>query len=164
MIRKWSPYLVTAICAITAGQLWAQAPRVATLDIEWQNAVVYIDDLADPAKLGTSQSPATPSTRNFMPFLAFGDIVSVNGKPARGSWVDNGRLVQLVRTPAPGQAISDLVVRGGMVDIHLEILQTDGTPVGTIMSSGFTGGSVPPGIPPPGINFNLTVTGGTGLS
>jgi hypothetical protein len=96
-----------------------------------------------------------------MPFLAIGDIISVNGKPAKGSWVDSGRLVQLFRNPAVGQAISDLAVRGGMVDIHLEILQSDGTPVGSIMTSGFTGGSAPPGLPS-GLFFNQTVTGGTG--
>jgi uncharacterized protein (TIGR03437 family) len=48
-----------------------------------------------------------------------------------------------------------------MVDIHLEILQSDGTRVGSIMTSGFTGGSAPPGSPP-GLFCNLAVTGGTG--
>src|SRR5262249_15321090 len=48
-----------------------------------------------------------------------------------------------------------------MVDIHMEILQIDGTPVGSIMTSGFTGGSAPPGLPS-GLFFNQTVTGGTG--
>jgi uncharacterized protein (TIGR03437 family) len=39
--------------------------------------------------------------------------------------------------------------------------QTDGTPIGTIMTSGFTGGNAPPG-PPAGLFCNMAVTGGTG--
>jgi len=160
MIRNWKPYLSAAIFAGLAGQAAAQAPRVVTLDIEWENAVVYIDDLADPSRLVTSPTPVTPNTRNFMTFTAIGDIISVNGKAAKGAWVNNGRAVQLVRTPAPGQSIGDLALRGGIVDIRFEILDSDGTPVGTIMTSGFTGGSSPPGLT--GFCCNLAVTGGTG--
>jgi hypothetical protein len=160
MTRNWNRTLAAAFCAVSFGQAWAQAPRVATLDIEWENGVVYIDDLADPSRLVTSPASVTPNVRNFMTFMAIGDIVSVKGKPAKGSMVDSGRLVQLVRSPAPGQAIADLALRGGMVDIYLEILQDDGTPLGSIMASGFTGGGPPPGAP--GQCCNLAVTGGTG--
>jgi hypothetical protein len=159
MTRKWNGIIAAVFCS-AAGQAWAQAPRLATLDIDWENAVVYIDDVADPSRFVSSPTPVTPTLRNFMTFLAIGDIVSVNGRPAKGSFVDRGRVVQLIRTPAPGQAISDLALRGGMVEIHLEILHSDGTPVGTIMTSGFTGGGPLPGSPGP--CCNLTVTGGTG--
>ncbi len=161
MTRNWNRTLTLVFCAVAFGRAWAQAPRVATLDIEWENGVVYIDDdLADPSRLVTLPTSLTPNVKNFMTFMAIGDIVSVNGKPAKGSMVDGGRLVQLVRTPAPGQAIGDLALRGGMVDIYLEILQSDGTPVGSIMTFGFTGGGPPPGSP--GQCCNLAVTGGTG--
>src|SRR5436190_1012504 len=103
MTRNWNRILAAAICTIAAGQAWAQAPRVATLDIEWENAVVYIDDLADPSRLVASPTSVTPNVRNFMTFMAIGDIASVNGKPVKGSMVDSGRLVQLVRSPTPGQ-------------------------------------------------------------
>src|SRR5713226_7369915 len=114
MTRNWNRTLTAVFCAVAFGRAWAQAPRVASLDIEWENAVVYIDDLADPSRLVTSPTSVTPNVRNFMTFMAIGDIVSVNGKPAKGSMVDSGRLVQLVRSPAPGQAIAD-ALRGGMV-------------------------------------------------
>jgi hypothetical protein len=94
-----------------------------------------------------------------MRFIAIADIISVNGKPAKGNWVLGGRLVQVLSNAMPGQAIGDLAVRGSMADIHLEILNNDGTPIGTIMTSGFTGGNAPPGLP----GFcNLAVIGGTG--
>jgi hypothetical protein len=161
MIIKWKRYFATL--AIVAGQTWAQAPAVAILDIEAENAVSYIDDLADPAKQVTSPAPVSPNVRNFMKYILMGDIVSVNGKPAKGTFVGSGRLVQLVRSPASGQAISDIALRGGMVDVHLEILQSDLTPIGSIMSSGFTGGAAPPGLSfLTGNPGNLAVTGGTG--
>ena len=159
MIRKLKPFLTRAICAIAVGQAWAQPPRAVTLDIEWENSVGYLDDLPDPSKLVTSTGIPTLNLRNFMRFIAIADIISVNGKPAKGAWVLGGRLVQVFRSPMPGQAIGDLAVRGSMADIHLEILDNDGTPVGTIMTSGFTGGNAPPGLP----GFcNLAVIGGTG--
>jgi hypothetical protein len=50
-----------------------------------------------------------------------------------------------------------------MVDIHLEILQGDGTSIGSIMTSGFTGGAAPPGLSNlTGNPGNLAVIGGTG--
>ena len=159
MIKNLKPFVTSAICAIVVGQAWAQAPRTFTLDIEWENSVGYLDDVPDPSKLVTSPGIPTFNPRNFMRFIAIADIISVNGKPAKGTWVLGGRLVQIFRSPMPGQAIGDLAVRGSMADIHLEILDNDGTPVGTIMTSGFTGGNAPPGLP----GFcNLAVTGGTG--
>lgn len=146
-------------CAVSLIRAWAQAPQQSILDIEWENAVGYIDDLADPSKLVTSSSVASANIRNFMPLFSIGDIVSVNGKPAKGSWVLGGRIVQLVPGPLPGQAIGDLG-RGAMVEVTFEILQNDGTSVGSIMTSGFTGGAAPPGLP--GLFCNLAVIGGTG--
>src|SRR5882724_7470065 len=102
MTRNRKPSFSAAICVIAVGQAWAQAPRVATLDIEWENAVVYIDDVGAPSKIVTSPTSVTPNVRNFMTFFAIGDIVSVNSKPAKESLVEGGRLVQLFRSPAPG--------------------------------------------------------------
>ena len=99
MTRNWNRIITAALCAIGVGQAWAQAPRVASLDIEWENAVVYIDDLADPFRLVTSPNPVTASVRNFMPYIAMADIVSVNGKPAKGAWVVRGRIIQLFPNP-----------------------------------------------------------------
>jgi hypothetical protein len=82
--KKWKSLVTAALCAVFFGRAWPQEPRVATLDIAWENAVVYIDDLADPAKLVASPNPVTPNVRNFMTFMAIGDIVSVNNKPATG--------------------------------------------------------------------------------
>jgi uncharacterized protein (TIGR03437 family) len=61
----------------------------------------------------------------------------------------------------PGNAIAD-VVRNVAQVVSFEILKSDGTPIGTIMASGFGGGAAPPGAPLEVKVSNFAVTGGTG--
>jgi hypothetical protein len=77
------------------------------------------------------------------------DIVSVNGQPAKGTYVGRSRTVALSPTPTGAEnseAIAD-VTRTALREHVFEILQPDGTPVGTVMSVGFSGGPAPPGAP-----------------
>ena len=159
MMRTWKTIAAATFCALASGIARAQAPEFVILDIEWANEVAYFDDVADPSRLVTSPGPTPVTVRNFMQLLFIADIVSVNGKPARGSLIFASRLIQAVPNPSPGQAIADLG-RFSIGEQHMEILQSDGTPVGSIMSSGFGGGPAPPGLPA-GVS-NFTVIGGTG--
>jgi hypothetical protein len=112
-----------------------------TLEIEWDNFVNYNGDVADYSKLQASANRVdvvTANLRNFIPQLGIADIVSVNGNPARGFWVSSGLRLALTPSPMPSQAIGD-VVRAGVADLHFEILHADGTPIGSIMTSGFSG-------------------------
>jgi hypothetical protein len=53
----------------------------------------------------------------------------------------------MTSTPGPGQSIAD-IQRGGAMDTEsFEILQSDGTPVGTMFSTRAIGGDPPPGSP-----------------
>jgi hypothetical protein len=70
-------------------------------------------------------------------------------------------VVNLTTNPSSGQAIADLT-RTNIVDRIVEILQPDGTPIGSITTSGFDGGDVPPGAPAGGRLGSFVVTGGTG--
>src|SRR5262249_39312333 len=160
MVRKSNPFITAALCVFALGRAWAQSPKFATLDIEWENYVGYTNDLADPSRFGMLPNMVNPNIRNFMTSVLVADIVSVNGRPAKGSWVARGEIIMLVPSPTPGQAIGD-IGRGGVGDYHIEILQTDGTPVGSIMSSGLITGPAPPGAPS-GLFLNVAVTGGTG--
>jgi len=69
--------------------------------------------------------------------------------------------VNLNSNPSGSQAIAD-VNRFQAMDTLLEIQQADGTAVGTIVLTGFTGGAAPPGAPKAGPTGNFAVTGGTG--
>jgi hypothetical protein len=71
------------------------------LGYEWENGVVNIDDVADPARLVTSPTPVAPIIKNFSPFIAIADIVSVNGKPAKGLWVDGAEVSRSFQAPRP---------------------------------------------------------------
>jgi hypothetical protein len=130
------------------------------LDIEFENYVNYVNDPADPSKLATSPNMVNANIRNFMTSILVGDIVAVNGRPAKGSLVVKSQFMMLGPSPMPSQAIGD-IAQGALGDSYLEILQTDGTRVGSIMSalSGFT--TAPPGVPP-GQFANSAVAGGTG--
>ena len=156
---KWNRILTAAFCAVAFVQAWAQTPQFATLDIEAENFVGYVNDLADPSKLAMSPNIVTGNIRNFMTNIFIGDIVSVNGRPAKGDWIARGQFIMLVPNPMPGQAIGD-TAQALPGDLYLEILQTDGTSVGSIRTAGGFGGA-PPGVPP-GQSGNLAVTGGTG--
>ena len=157
-MKTWN-IVGAVLCSLAASQARAQAPEFVVLDVEWENSVAYFDDVGDASRLVTSpaQVPATP--RNFMQLVVIADIVSVNGKPARGCLIFATRLIQAVPNPSPGQAIGD-VGRFSVGDLHIEILQSDGTSVGSIMSSGFGGGPAPPGTPAGVANF--AVIGGSG--
>ncbi|MGH8245896.1 MAG: hypothetical protein ACREUU_05635, partial [Gammaproteobacteria bacterium] len=87
--------------------------------------------------------------------------VAVNGKPAKGTLVQRASLVNLTPNARSGQAIAD-TERAILTDATLEILQPDGTPIGTIMLGGLILGPPAPGAPLTAISSNVAVTGGTG--
>src|SRR5262249_49427241 len=63
--------------------------------------------------------------------------------------------------PVNGQGIAD-VVRNNVNNQVFEILQNDGTPIGTIVTSGLGVGSAPPGAPLGVTQGNSAIVGGTG--
>jgi hypothetical protein len=134
------------------------------LEVQAENFVAYVGDVSDVLKFATEPGVTTVSAigpRNFGTTLAIADIVAVNGKPAKGTVVINMRTITLSAAPTPGQAISD-TARGASSNYALEIQQADGTPVGNIYASGFSGGAPPPGAPLAVAGSNNAVVGGTG--
>src|SRR5712691_11783508 len=100
MTTNWNRTLAAALCAAAIGRAWAQTPQLATLDIAWENGVTYGDDVGDPSRFATSPSPPVlGNPKNFVSFVSIRHIVSVNGKPAKGSFVDGGRGIFLLRNP-----------------------------------------------------------------
>jgi uncharacterized protein (TIGR03437 family) len=136
----------------------ASSPVVLVLDIE--NLVEYQNDVADPAKFATNEGvtpAATPS--NFLQAVVIGDIVAVNGEPAKGTFVGRPAGIRLSPEARRGLAVADTT----RISIGLrtfEILKVDGTPIGTIVAEGLNGGTTPPGPDVGGQNF--AIVGGTG--
>jgi hypothetical protein len=165
MIRKWE-ILIAAAAWATSQAAMAQ-PKATILDIQGANWVSYYTDVFDFAKIASDPGIAIAlrPTKPFQYYVDITDIVSVNGSPARGTWVNVGTpQLRLDPNAAPGssppQAVAD-VTRLGITQHCLEILQPDGTPIGTIMISGMNFGPAPPGAPSL-VRDNLAVVGGTG--
>ncbi len=150
--------LATASSHLGYGQ--EPAPTILTIDVE--NFVEYVDDVADPAKRA-SVSDITPAARlrNFAAVAGIADIVAVNGQPAKGTASWRGWILGLDPTPNVEFAISD-TLRTSLRYYTLEILKTDGTPIGTILGAGPNGPSPAPGAPASITTGNYTVMGGTG--
>jgi hypothetical protein len=70
--------------------------------------------------------------------------VAVNGQPVKGNYVGRTGVVNL--SPTGNGAIAD-VTRTALREHLFEILQPDGTTIGTIISVGLSGGPAPPGMP-----------------
>ena len=141
----------------------AQAPKAAILRIDVANYQPYTYDVFDIQKFATAPvaSTLTQPGRAFDFFVIFGDIVAVNGKPVKGLWTARGTTLFFEPNAVPGHSIADLT-RGNVIDMYWEILQIDGTPIGTLAASGLTRGSPPPGAPQAQTGDNLTIVGGTG--
>jgi uncharacterized protein (TIGR03437 family) len=153
--------LLAALHCLSA---FGQQPPPSILTVDIQNVVEYQGDISDPSKFAAN-SKITPSA-GVGPFsvnVAFGDIVAVNGHPAKGVYVGRPVGVVLTPTPKPGQAIAD-TAHASLRSHTFEILKIDGTPVGTMMSFGLDGGLPPPGAPsyPVAARGNYTIFGGTG--
>jgi uncharacterized protein (TIGR03437 family) len=137
------------------------APVILQVDV--QNLVAYVEDTADVTKYATlpNITPAVPP-KNFYAVVQIGDIVAVNGQPAKGTVTVINRRINLAPTPNPGDSIAD-TGRNNMAIFAFELLASDGTPVGSLMAVGLAGpGTLPPGSPPGQTQGNSSVTGGTG--
>jgi uncharacterized protein (TIGR03437 family) len=159
---------------LTMAGLDGQTPAATVLRIDIDKYVPYHYDVFDESKFASVADITTVTAgRPFGQVIIIGDIVAVNGKPAKGVWTLRGTNLYLtpnVDVQSPGsflpfdqvrQSIAD-VIRFHIQDIIWEILQADGTPIGTIMASGYSRGSPPPGATPDWQFDNMTITGGTG--
>jgi uncharacterized protein (TIGR03437 family) len=152
--------LFAAVCAQPG---LAQTAPPVILQIDVADQVLYFEDNADPTKFATDPNvpPRIPIV-NFIRTQGIADIVGVNGQKVLGSY-STSYSGFFLRTATPGgQAISD-TVRNAVGVITLEILKSDGTPIGTIVGSGLAGGTPPPGAPLANTGgSNMVIIGGTG--
>ena len=109
------------------------------LYVELQNVVEYQEDTTDLSKWGTNPNITQGSFGKGtgvgcagMPIIGYGDIVSVNGQPVRGTYVARAAAACTSTDPVPGvNAIADTTWPSKR-DETFEILQSDGVmPVGT---------------------------------
>ena len=138
-------FLVAVCHSLALGQA---TPSILEIDVA--NMVEYQQDSSDVSKMATNPNVTPPLARpnNFFDATVLGDIVAVNGQPARGTYAARARAIISNPAPSPGQAIAD-TARLSIRETTFEILQSDGTQIGAIMTFGVNGGpgSFPPGAP-----------------
>ena len=163
MLGKLRTLAFTALSAVAYCQLaLGQAAPATILDIELANFVTYFADVSDSSRLATDPNRTTVTQpRNFSRVIGIADIVSVNGKPAKGVMTEQRTQFNLRVNPTPGQAMADLE-RNNRLERYYEILKPDGSQIGSIMAVGNGGGDPPPGAPLVTSDANIVITGGTG--
>jgi hypothetical protein len=165
MTRKASIVaLIVLVSGVYCDPVLGQAPPPTVLQIDFENNVQYNQDTFDLSKLATDPGVTiAASARNFVSNVVIADIVAVNDQPAKGIFFRERRAITLTPSPSPGQAIADVTRNFSGFQTAFEILQDNGTPIGSIFLSGFGGGSPPPpGAPVIQTLSNLAIVGGTG--
>jgi hypothetical protein len=155
-----APFLLLA-AGLALGQ--TAQPQILTIDL--QNFVEYQSDTSDLSQYGT-QPGVTPraailTSKDFWLGVGVGDIVAVNGKPAKGLYTAQARAIATSPNAAPGSAVGD-VSRAAIREEVFEILSPSGNPIGSIMALGLSSGAAPPGSPASQTGVNFAVVGGTG--
>jgi hypothetical protein len=135
---------------------------VGVLEVDVENIVTYIGDTPDYSRITSNPTETTVAPKSFAALYGIGDIVRVNGRPARGTWSVFTGLILLAPVQVPGIALSD-TFRGGQAMTTMEILNPDFSPRGSIMAMGLAGGPAPPAGGAYGLRFgNMAIVGGTG--
>ena len=164
----WKTTLAMVLCvaACTRPGL-AQGGPPSILQIDVANNVLYLEDTSDVSKFATIPNVTPPiggghGATNFNRGVGVADIVAVNGQPVTGTHLRSAVNFFLSTAPVPGQAIAE-TGRVAVAVFTFEILKSDGTPIGTIVTTGFGGGAAPPGAPLTATGGNnFAITGGTG--
>lgn len=162
MIQRTETFAIAVLLvAVYCNLALAQTPPTI-LEVDVENIVQYVSDTSDLSKIASNPNIAPAMLpRNFFPLSGIGDIVSVNGQPVKGTAAYRVHAFGLRPAPNPGDAIAD-TQRGSLRYQTFEILQADGTPVGTIVAMGPNVGAPPPGAPLAQTGGNLAIIGGTG--
>src|SRR5215467_1110837 len=133
--------IIAAECVVGSNVALAQAPFSTTLELDVENIVSYASDLFDASKFATDPNVTTAApVRNFRFVMAVGDLVAVNGKPAKGALVARQQAVALSPTPSPGQGLAD-VTATAVTEFLFEIQQANGSSVGNIHTLTLSGGA-----------------------
>jgi hypothetical protein len=151
--------LTALACCLLPAACLAQSPVIITIEVE--NYVEYLQDNNDVMKTGTDPGVTTPLFPNtFINSDHYGDIVSVNGVPAKGLLYGFCRVLGASARPNPGFPIADTTVSTQRA-YYFQIQSATGTPIGTLVTSGPHG---PSGVgnPTAVTNGDYVILGGSG--
>jgi hypothetical protein len=163
MLLPWKAALATALWGLCVPMAEAQVPTGSIVTFEMENSTFYNYDCPF-SDVGTNPNKLDHPLEviGIYSGLGIGDIVSVNGNPAKGTAYELFSATLLGSpNPAAGQPIVD-GARAGIAPWDLDFLNPDSTQIGTIHIDGFVGGMRPPDAPQAIGGGGYTVTGGSG--
>ena len=161
MNRTWKTFVIAVLCAAWCEAAMGQVAPATIIQIETDNQVRYVWDTPDLSTYARTPDPSNLALPTFATYMTQGDIVAVNGKPAKGMYLTRQVVTNFSPTPAPGQGIADFTA-AAMVDRIIVLMQADGTPVGSITMLGLDGAVPPPGAPAISRQGSFAIAGGTG--
>lgn len=134
------------VMALWAPALCGQAGDRVVLVVDVDNAVTYRSDVTDYARRAADLGPtAALAAKSFTDQINIGDIVAVNGRPARGLWTSRTYSMGFSPTPSPGSGIADAAL-GGTADCKWSFHDVDGRFIGAIFDSGYAPHGVTGGV------------------
>jgi hypothetical protein len=154
---------ILLLCTACAPKMDAQLPTGSIIRFDIENSTLYQYD-CPYSQLGTNPNRLDyPIPLSGIKMgAAIGDIVSVNGSPAKGTaYESSGALFVGSPNIVPGQPITD-DGRMGIASWDLTFMNPDGTQIGAVHVDGMIGGGRTPGLPSALGNGAYSVTGGTG--
>jgi len=153
---------ISSLVLLASGAV-AQTPAGTLLTVVTEHVTTYRRDVTDYSLLASQPGPTNLATapRTFGETILIGDIVSVNGRPAKGTQTSLITIMTMGPNAAPGQAIAD-ATRTARAERNFDFLDEDGRPIGSIRTSGMAGGPPPPGATQEIKGAAFVVVGGTG--
>ena len=105
MITRRTVLFVAVISmALCSKAVYGQGSSGVILVVEVENLLRYREDTSDLSKFATDPNPTIPTPpRNFYFVVYIGDIVAVNGQPAKGTFTRNRLTLGLTTTPTPAR-------------------------------------------------------------
>src|SRR5262245_37409835 len=127
---------VSCCFAVLLGVAAAGQDVPVILQVDTQDSVRYGEDVTDRSGIARSPVPvpATPAL-NFNRGIVIGDIIAVNGSPAKGATLNLVNDIRLTPNPGPGAAISDVNVPA-LAFAAFYFANPNGVPIGTIFAVG----------------------------
>jgi len=129
---------VILLAVLTGAAIWAQTPdEPVALTIEVENHVLYRGSVFDASIIGRNPGPTVAGAQvPFVDGINIGDIVKINGMPAKGIWSSSFTHTTPYRAvPQPRQFIAD-VDGAATFFCTWQIYASDGTFLGMIRDSG----------------------------
>jgi len=124
------------------------------LDVQVENSVLYVGDVADQSRLARSPAPVAPVPQaqagNFTRNVFLADVTAINGIAAKGEVVSMVQVLRLNTSPPISAAIAD-ANRPAANHVVYEFLKADGVSYGTLWGMELVGAA-----------GGLSIVGGTG--